>query len=59
MFQTTALYVALALFGFGLIFKISTWFRHTAEIDTSGPEAWRRVQATVRTGVDAAFGSPR
>lgn len=59
MFQTTALYVALAVFGFGLIFKISTWFRHTAGIDTSGTEAWRRVQAAVRTGIDVAFGSPR
>lgn len=29
MFKTGSLYVALAIFGLGLVLKISTWFRHS------------------------------
>ena len=48
MFFTISLYVALAIFGLGLVYKISTWFRYNigtaaGEISTS-----TRISAAVK-----------
>jgi hypothetical protein len=49
------LYVALAVFGFGLIYKIFTWFRRTAGIDAAGFGAAKRILAAVRGSFTSIF----
>jgi len=48
MFFTVSLYVSLAIFALGLIYKISTWFRYTIEIQARDISTFRRVYAAVR-----------
>jgi len=48
MFFPLALYVALLIFGLGLIYKISTWFRYKVGIDAEGIPTSTRVSAAIR-----------
>ena len=58
MLQTISLYVALAVFGLGLIYKGSTWFRHSIGFDAKNIGAGKRVAAAAR-GILATVFSPR
>jgi heterodisulfide reductase subunit C/nitrate reductase gamma subunit len=55
MLQTVSLYVALAVFGLGLIYKISTWFRHSLGFDTKDVGAGTRVAAAAHGILGALF----
>lgn len=48
MYQTVAVYVALAVFGLGLVYKVSTWFRHTVGMDGRGIGVSARVAAAAK-----------
>ena len=47
MFFTISLYVALAIFGVGLLYKISTWFRYRIGPDASQTPTSTRVAAAI------------
>jgi heterodisulfide reductase subunit C len=48
MFFTNSLYVALAIFGVGLLYKISTWFRHRIGLDAREFSASERAAAAIK-----------
>lgn len=48
MLESFSWYVALAVFGFGLSYKISTWFRYTIGIEAMGLGVATRLVAAVR-----------
>ena len=43
MFFNVALYAALAIFGIGLLYKVSTWFRYSLGIEAKHIPTSRRV----------------
>jgi heterodisulfide reductase subunit C/nitrate reductase gamma subunit len=57
MLQTMSLYVALAIFGLGLIYKGSTWFRHSIGFDAKNIGAGKRVASAARGILAAVFGT--
>ncbi len=48
MFFTNSLYICLAIFGLGLIYKISTWFRYRIGIDAREIRTSARVFAAIK-----------
>ncbi len=48
MFYTVSLYVALAIFGLGLVYKISTWLRYSIGIDAGKIPPSARASAAVK-----------
>lgn len=48
MFFTISLYLALAVFGVGLLYKISTWFRHRIGLDAREFSATERAAAAIQ-----------
>jgi nitrate reductase gamma subunit len=48
MFFTISLYVALAIFGLGLVYKISTWFRYNIGITAGEISTSTRISAAVK-----------
>ncbi|MCG6945491.1 MAG: 4Fe-4S dicluster domain-containing protein [Deltaproteobacteria bacterium] len=48
MFFSTSLYVALAIFGLGLVYKISTWFRYSIGTSAGESSASSRIVAAVK-----------
>lgn len=48
MFYTASLYVALAIFGIGLIYKISNWFRYKVGAEAGEMSFKRRVLAAIK-----------
>ena len=48
MFFTISLYVALAIFGLGLVYKISTWFRYNIGIAAGEISTSTRISAAVK-----------
>ncbi len=55
MFFTISLYVALAIFGLGLVYKISTWFRYKIGIDAGEMPSSARVAAAFKGIVSTLF----
>jgi len=55
MFFTVSLYVALAIFVFGLVFKASAWFRYSLSPAAADISAAKRVLAAVRGIVRTVF----
>ncbi len=58
MFFTITLYISLAIFGLGLIYKVSTWFRYTVGVDARDVSPPQRVLAFVR-GLTLTLFSPK
>ncbi len=58
MFYTITLYLALTVFGFGLVYKASIWFRHRTGIDALDLPTSTRVFAAI-TGIMSTFFSAR
>ncbi|MGD8370708.1 MAG: 4Fe-4S dicluster domain-containing protein [Syntrophobacterales bacterium] len=58
MFFTVALYVSLAIFSLGLIYKVSTWFRYSLGIDAKNISTPERIFAALR-GIILTFFSPK
>jgi heterodisulfide reductase subunit C/nitrate reductase gamma subunit len=58
MFYTVALYISLAIFSLGLIYKVSNWFRYSLGIDKKDTSAPARVFAAVK-GITLTLFSPR
>ncbi len=58
MFFSVALYISLAIFGLGLIYKVSTWFRYSLEIDTKNITTPARILAALR-GIILTLFSPK
>jgi len=48
MFFTVALYISLAIFGLGLIYKVSTWFRYSLGIESKNISTPARISASIR-----------
>ena len=48
MFYYVALYISLAIFGIGLIYKVSTWFRYTIGTDAKDISTSARVLAAFK-----------
>lgn len=48
MFFTSSLYLALAVFGFGLVYKMSTWFRYQIGGDARELSAAERISAAIK-----------
>ena len=48
MFFTISLYLALAVFGLGLLYKISTWFRYRIGLDAREFSAAERLAAAIK-----------
>ncbi len=48
MFFTASLYLSLAVFAIGLVFKVSTWFRYSLSPAAAGIPAAKRVLAAVK-----------
>lgn len=48
MFFTISLYVALAIFGLGMVYKISTWFRYKIGVDGTNIPTSSRISAAVK-----------
>ena len=48
MFFTISLYIALAVFGLGLLYKISTWFRYRIGLDAREFSAAKRLAAAIK-----------
>jgi heterodisulfide reductase subunit C/nitrate reductase gamma subunit len=48
MFFTISLYVALAIFGLGIVYKISTWFRYKIGVDGTNIPTSSRISAAVK-----------
>lgn len=55
MFYRITLYVALLIFGFGLLYKISHWFRYKASLNAVGLSTTTRVFAAVKGIVQTVF----
>jgi heterodisulfide reductase subunit C/nitrate reductase gamma subunit len=55
MFYTITLYASLAIFGIGLIYKISTWFRYKIGRDARNIPTSTRLFAALRGGVSTLF----
>ncbi len=55
MFYDIALYVSLAIFGIGMIYKISNWFRRSIGINPSNITTSKRVSAAVRGILGTVF----
>jgi len=58
MFFNLALMVSLVIFGIGLVYKISTWFRRNIGIDADNYSAAERVSAAAK-GLVKVFFSPK
>jgi hypothetical protein len=48
MFFTASLYVALAIFGIGLVYKISTWLRYSIGIEAGKIPSSARASAAIK-----------
>jgi hypothetical protein len=48
MFFTISLYVALAIFALGMVYKISTWFRYKIGVDATNISTSSRISAAVK-----------
>jgi heterodisulfide reductase subunit C/nitrate reductase gamma subunit len=55
MFYDIALYVSLAIFGIGMIYKISNWFRRSIGINPSDITTSKRVSAAVKGVLGTVF----
>ena len=55
MFYDLTLYVSLAIFGIGMVYKVSNWFRHSIGMTPSDMTASRRVYAAVKGILVAIF----
>jgi heterodisulfide reductase subunit C/nitrate reductase gamma subunit len=55
MFFTISLYVALAIFALGMVYKISTWFRHKIGVDGTNIPTSSRISAAVKGIILAIF----
>ena len=58
MFFTITLYISLAIFGLGLIYKVSTWFRYSLAIETRDISPSARVFAAAK-GIALTLLSPK
>ncbi len=58
MFFTVALYISLAIFSLGLIYKVSTWFRYSLGIDAKNISTPARIFAALR-GITLTLFSPK
>lgn len=48
MFFSISLYVALAIFGLGLIYKVSTWFRYKISIESKKISTSTRISSAIK-----------
>jgi heterodisulfide reductase subunit C/nitrate reductase gamma subunit len=48
MFFTASLHLALAIFGLGLLFKVSTWFRYSFDAGSGNMTPVKRVSAAIK-----------
>jgi heterodisulfide reductase subunit C/nitrate reductase gamma subunit len=55
MVYNIALYVSFAIFIFGMIYKISTWFRRSIGINTSKTTTSKRISAAIKGVLGAIF----
>ncbi len=55
MLYTIALYVALTIFGLGLIYKVSLWFRYSIGMDAVDLPTSRRVSAAIKGIISTLF----
>jgi heterodisulfide reductase subunit C/nitrate reductase gamma subunit len=55
MFYDIALYVSLAIFGIGMIYKISNWFRRSIGINPSDITTSKRVSSAVKGVLGTVF----
>ena len=55
MFYDLTLYVSLAVFGIGLVYKVSNWFRHSIGMTSSDITASKRVSAAAKGILGAIF----
>jgi heterodisulfide reductase subunit C len=58
MFFNVSLYIALAIFGFGLLLKVSSWFRYTISIEASEITVTQRIFAAIK-GIILTLFSPK
>ncbi|UCG20680.1 MAG: 4Fe-4S dicluster domain-containing protein [Deltaproteobacteria bacterium] len=58
MFFTAALYLSLAIFCLGLIYKVSTWFRYSLGLDSKSISTPARIFAALR-GITLTLFSPK
>jgi len=58
MFFTAALYLSLAIFALGLIYKVSTWFRYSLGIESKNISTSARIFAALR-GITLTLFSPK
>lgn len=58
MFLRVTLYVSLAIFGLGLAYKISSWFRHKIGVEARGIPVSERVSASLK-GILLTVFSPK
>jgi nitrate reductase gamma subunit len=58
MFFTITLYISLAIFGLGLIYKVSTWFRYSLGRETRAISTPARVFAAIK-GITLTLFSPK
>ena len=58
MFFTITLYISLAIFGLGLLYKVSTWFRYSLVIETRDISPPARVFAAAK-GIASTLLSPK
>jgi heterodisulfide reductase subunit C/nitrate reductase gamma subunit len=58
MFFTIALYVSLAIFSLGLIYKVSTWFRYSLGIEAKNISTSARIFSALR-GITLTLGSQK
>ena len=55
MFYDIALYVSLSIFGIGMVYKISNWFRRSIGIDAGRTTVSKRVSAAVKGILGTVF----
>jgi heterodisulfide reductase subunit C len=55
MFFTNSLYVALAIFGVGLLYKISTWFRYNIGAEAKDIPTSTRISAAIKGIAETLF----
>jgi len=55
MFFTASLYISLALFAIGALFKVSTWFRYTLGTDQGDITFSKRLSAAVKGVLSTVF----
>jgi heterodisulfide reductase subunit C/nitrate reductase gamma subunit len=55
MFFTISLYVALAIFALGMVYKISTWFRYKIGLDVINTPPSSRISAAVKGIIRTIF----